>query len=274
MIHILTIHHENIRWIDFQFKNIKKYIKREHRIYMWNATIFHDNIHPDLVWTEADINRYFYVFDSTNTDDSVIRNDVSRRFDVMLEKVYEDCDENDILIFLDNDAVFLDTIDEFLFTKLKNEKYDAVGYWRAPSTLYDPTIAIDNSFFATTVGYWKKIKGNWDGISGVGDKQFGSDYGAVLTEFMMDKKTNFYEMKNTNKITLHPRYYQIYENLVYHHGCTSTPYKVNPFIPLVAKDNDVFTHEMFRFQFELHIYLTDLFFSSPNLFLAYLRGHD
>jgi len=270
MIHILTIHHENIRWIDFQFKNIKKYIKREHRIYMWNATTFHNNVNPDLVWTEEDNNRYFSVFDHRNTDNSVIRNDPARRFDIMLEKVYEDCDENDILIFMDNDAVFLGLIDEFLFSKLKNEKYDAVGYWVAPSTLTDPTKSIDNSFFATTVGYWKKIKGTWDGFA---EPDKGGDYGSKLTEIMIDKKTNWYNMKNTNKITLHPRYYKIYENLVYHHGATNS-LPLNPFIPLVAKDNDIFTHEMLRFQFELHIYLTDLFFSSPNLFLAYLRGHD
>ncbi|NIQ02488.1 MAG: hypothetical protein GWM98_20690 [Nitrospinaceae bacterium] len=76
------------------------------------------------------------------------------------------------------------------------------------------------SFAVTTVGFWKEIRGDWKpGYKWKNDSgQMVRDTGGNLLKIVENKKIDWHPILRTNKVNLHPVWFGVYGNMVYHHG--------------------------------------------------------
>jgi len=198
MIHILTVHWQSDKWIDIQLEYLKRNITDDYRVYAFLNGI-----------SESHSSKFYY----TNSD-SIQEHEVKLN---RLAKVVLDhsTDQDDLLIFLDGDAFPIGDIVTFAREKLKN--YPLLAIQRREN-LGD--MQPHPSFCATTTLFWQKIGGDWargyTWLNKIGNKV--CDTGGVLMSVLNEKGIEWYPMLRSNRINLHPLWFGIYDNLVYHHG--------------------------------------------------------
>jgi hypothetical protein len=123
--------------------------------------------------------------------------------------------DEDFLIFLDGDAFPINNIDHHFISKIKAYRLAAIQ--RIEN---NGDIQPHPSFCATTVGFWKEIKGSWHKGNKWKNNQgeMITDVGGNLLKILQDNHIDWYKMLRSNKMNLHPLAFGIYENLVYHHA--------------------------------------------------------
>ena len=76
------------------------------------------------------------------------------------------------------------------------------------------------SFCLTTIEFWKFINGDWNSgykwLNVYGE--LVTDVGGNLLRALEQKGIEWYPMLRSNKRNLHPLFFGIYEDLIYHHG--------------------------------------------------------
>jgi hypothetical protein len=79
------------------------------------------------------------------------------------------------------------------------------------------------AFCLTTVGFWKEIAGDWkQGFAWENDAGRSiTDVGGNLLGILRKRGIDWFPMLRSNKRNLHPLWYGIYDDLVYHHGAGS-----------------------------------------------------
>ena len=197
MIHIATVHWQNDDWIDLQICMFHKHIHNPFRTYGYLTGI-----------TE----RWYAHFDHVITTDEA---DHAKKLNKLAEIILKDAQDEDWLIFIDGDAFPIDD----LVTKL------------GPMLAQAPLVAIqrlDNlgekhahpSFCATTVGFWKRIQGDWSRgyhwINALNSEE--TDVGGVLLYKLLVSNIQWIPLHRTNKVNILPVWYGIYGDLIYHHG--------------------------------------------------------
>lgn len=198
MIHIATVHWRTDRWIDVQQKYLRQHLKSPYRIYAW----FND-VAP------ARLDPYFFACFEDVREHEIKLNILA---DVICTSAES---ENDILIFLDGDAFPVGELEPFLAKKLPIHRLVAVQRLEN-----NGDIQPHPCFCATTVGFWKKIKGDWKRGHKWKDAQgeWITDPGGNLLKQLEDKRIDWYPMVRSNKRNPHPVLFGIYDSLIYHHG--------------------------------------------------------
>lgn len=198
MIYIATIHWNTDKWIDIQLKYLKKHIHKEFRVYAYLINI--DKQHYSKF--------YYYI-----TKD--IKNH-GRKLNILADTIVNSAEnEDDIIIFLDGDAFPVNDLMPFLKNKLNQNKLIAI---QRDENVGDKMP--HPSFCAITVGFWKKINGDWrhgykyTNKYGIKDTDIGSN----LYKMLKDNNIKWFPMHRSNKTNLHPLFFGIYEDIVYHHG--------------------------------------------------------
>lgn len=198
MIHIATVHHKSDKWIDVQLKYIDRYINQPYRIYAF------------LNGIKEDYSSKFYYSSKDEIESH------AEKLNLLAKKICSEANDSDILFFIDGDAFPIKNLSELLETKL---------------TAY-PLIAIKRSvdfgdcqphpsFTATTIGFWKKINGDWSqGYKWKNEinQNHITDVGGNLLKVLEDNKISWYPLERTNKNNIHPQWFGVYDNLIYHHG--------------------------------------------------------
>lgn len=137
------------------------------------------------------------------------------KLNLLAQEICSKGKDDDILIFIDGDAFPIANIVDFLYSRLA--EYPLVAVQRLENE-GDPQP--HPCFCATTVGFWREIGGDWS----KGPKwrtnsgRMRSDTGGVLWEKLIRQKIDWYPMLRSNRVDLHPLWFGIYGNLVYHHG--------------------------------------------------------
>jgi hypothetical protein len=121
----------------------------------------------------------------------------------------------DWLMFIDGDAFPIADIVSFAQTKLRS--YPLLAVQRREN---NGDIQPHPSFCLTTIGFWKELGGNWRA-----GFRWRNSYGEVVTDVggnllgvLQEKKIDWYPMLRTNRKNLHPVFFGIYDDVVYHHG--------------------------------------------------------
>ncbi|WP_206814372.1 hypothetical protein [Chroococcus sp. FPU101] len=129
--------------------------------------------------------------------------------------IFNAVSQDDILIFIDGDAFPIQPIMPWLYEKFKNYPLMAVKRFENDQDNHPHPL-----FCATTVGFWKEIKGDWKAgyywQNPRGD--LITDVGANLLKNLEDRKISWYPLLRSNKINYHPVNLGVYEDLIYHHG--------------------------------------------------------
>ena len=198
MIHIATIHWNSARWIAPQQAYLRKHLKSEFRIYAWLNNI------PD-----APRDGFYYTCTEPITLHAVKLNLLA---DIILATSPPD---DDLLIFLDGDAFPIGDIESFIRPKLNGSKLAAVQRLENNGDSQPHPC-----FCAATVGFWRQIKGDWkEGYSWKNkDGEAVNDVGGNLLGQLIEHNIKWTPLLRSNRVNLHPLFFGLYENLIYHHG--------------------------------------------------------
>jgi len=198
MIHIATVHWRTDRWIDVQYSYLKKHLRSPYRIYAW---------FNDVTPTRSD-SFYFACFEAIREHET--------KLNILADVICASAGSNDdIIIFLDGDAFPIADLDPYLSAKLPSHKLVAVQRLEN-----NGDIQPHPCFCATTVGFWKEIKGNWNRGHKWQDRQgqWITDVGGNLLKQLESRHVEWYPMLRSNRRGPHPVLFGLYDSIVYHHG--------------------------------------------------------
>ena len=198
MIHVLTVHWQDDRWVDIQLKYLHRHIRQPFKVYAFLNDV------PQLHRT-----KYFYSSTEPIEDHAVKLNILA---DIA---AFDASGSEDLLMFLDGDAFPIGDIISFGREKL--DHYPLMAVQRREN---GGDIQPHPCFCLTTVGFWKTIKGDWKAGYRWKNAQGNdvTDVGGNLLGILMEKGIEWYPMLRSNRRDLHPLLFGLYEDLVYHHG--------------------------------------------------------
>jgi hypothetical protein len=180
VIHIATAHWRDERWIDPQRRYLERNIKAQFRV------------HADL--------------DGTGSH--------AEKLNELAAAIVRETEAEDVLIFLDGDAFPIAPLDDFLAETLGRFPLAAI---RRDENLGDKQP--HPSFCVTTVGFWQELGGDWSPGSWINDVGWTvDDTGGRLLARLTEKQVDWYALRRTNRVDLHPVLFGVYDDLVYHHG--------------------------------------------------------
>lgn len=204
MLHIATVHYREKKWIDIQYKYLRKYVKEPFKLWIASYDI------DDYNFQHA-----YKIF--RNIDKSH-----ARQLDFIAQKILETADDDDHLIFLDSDAFFVNDV-ECIDELLQDKKLAAIQRCENNG---DPQP--HPCFCLTTVGFWREINGTWrygdrtwTGMNGI--KR--NDVGGELYFKLQNSEIDWYKMHRTNEHVYHEVWFGVYDDIIYHHGAGSRRFR-------------------------------------------------
>ena len=197
MIYVLTVHWQTPLWIPIQHKYLNRFVTKPFKTFAF------------LTGIDRDYSKYFHYSCFEEITDH------AAKLNILADMVLLFAPDEDILIFLDGDAFPIHEIDDSFISKMKEHKLAAVQ--RIEN---NGDIQPHPSFCATTVGFWKRIRGTWHrGFCWKNNQgELITDVGGDLLKILQEHHIDWYKMLRSNKKNLHPLAFGIYENLIYHHA--------------------------------------------------------
>jgi hypothetical protein len=198
LIHVATIHWKSDRWIAPQAAYLRKHLGDEYRVYAWLNDL------------PTDHTRSFHYACSEPIAPHAVKLNILA--DIILRSTSS---ADDIILFLDGDAFPIGDVRGLLREKLAAYKLLAVQRLENHGDMHPHPC-----FCATTVGFWRDIKGDWkEGYRW--RKTTGgtvTDVGGNLLGLLKEKAIAWYPLLRTNAKNIHPLFFGVYGGLVYHHG--------------------------------------------------------
>jgi hypothetical protein len=193
MFHVVTVHWRRDDWIEPQLRLIGRHLPPGTRVYAALNGI-----------EAAQRAAFFYAEDLPGTH--------AEKLNALARIVSADADHGDHLVFIDGDAVPIAPVGPEL---LGGTRLAAV---RRDENLGDPQP--HPCFAMTTVGLWNEIEGDWRAgytwTNALGYRT--SDVGGNLLGILRARRIDWRPLLRSNRIDLHPLWYAIYGDVVYHHG--------------------------------------------------------
>ena len=197
MIHILTVHWRDERWIDIQLRFLNEHIHAPFRVYAFLNGLARDHR-----------SKYFYASTEEIRSHPV-------KLNLLADMVTLHAAPGDWLLFLDGDAFPVDDVVSFARDKLERHRLLAI---RRTENAGDPQP--HPSFCLTTVRFWKEICGDWKpGFEWRNAQgQMTTDVGGNLLHLLNQMSVDWYPLARSNRRNLHPLWFGLYDDVVYHHG--------------------------------------------------------
>ena len=198
MVHIITVHWESDKWIDIQLKYLQLHTEEQFRVYAFLNHLPADHS-----------GKFYYSSKEPIKDHSVKLNILANVVGSRAES------DDDLLIFLDGDAFPVRRYLPFIREKTLSHKLVAVQRLEN-----NGDVQPHPSFCATTTGFWKEIKGDWQrGYTWRNSKgRTVTDVGGNLLKILEDNAVDWYPLLRSNTRNYHPVFFGMYGGLVYHHG--------------------------------------------------------
>jgi hypothetical protein len=206
MIHIATVHWLDATWVEIQCRYFARWMKdTPYRLYG-----FLNGVDPEPY-------RRSFAYISTEPIVAHIT-----KLNLLADEICRVGSPEDIIVFIDGDAFPVNDFVPYVLRQLQN--YPLVAIQRLENE-GDPQP--HPSFCATTIKFWREIKGDWS----KGPKwrtntgTMRSDTGGVLWEKLTTAGIAWKPILRSNTVNLHPLWFGIYGDLIYHHGAAfRTPY--------------------------------------------------
>ncbi len=196
MLYVATVHYRSPRWIEIQ----RSYLRRHLSV-------------PYQTWTSLEgIDRsYCASFDRVLQQ----RGPHEGKLNHLALEIGQVGEDDDLIMFLDGDAFPIADPMPVIMDGLSKAPLVAV---RRAENLDDPQP--HPCFCVTTVGTWRSLPGDWSlGPAWAGDQgRRVSDVGANLLRALELTETPWVPLLRTNGSKLHPVFFAIYGDIVYHHG--------------------------------------------------------
>ncbi len=198
MLHIATVHWQNEDWIDIQLARLKRHISAPYRVYAFLNGV-----------PEANRAKFFQACLEPIREHAVKLN---RLADVICS---DSADEGDLLMFLDGDAFPIADPMPLISEKLASHPLVAVQRLENNGDLQPHPC-----FCVTTVRFWKAIGGDWREGFTWPDRSGNAvtDVGGNLLGILERNGIQWAPLLRSNRTNLHPLWFGVYGDLVYHHG--------------------------------------------------------
>ena len=198
MIHVLTVHWKDDRWIDVQQGYLRRHMGQPYRVYAFLNHMPADHR-----------SKFFY----SSTED-IRSHAVKLNLLADIEAALGATGPEDWLVFIDGDAFPIADVVPYGRAKLRD--YPLVAVQRKEN-LGD--IQPHPAFCLTTAGFWKQIGGDWkEGYEWENACGRVTDVGGNLLGQLSRTATPWLPMLRSNHYDLHPLWFALYDDLVYHHG--------------------------------------------------------
>lgn len=197
-MHIATVHFGSARWIEPQLAYVQRHVRAP---LVWGSLDEIDGLDPA---TEARFHRAV-----------TLEGRHAPKLNALAAMIADEADPDDIIVFLDGDAFPIAPLDDWLVTSLASRPLVAVQ--RSENR---GDVQPHPSFCATTVRFWLEIGGDWRAgptwTNSTGDTV--TDVGARLWQTLADQGIEWTPLLRSNVHDLHPLFFAIYGDRVYHHG--------------------------------------------------------
>ena len=217
MIHVVTVHWRRDEWIDRQLASIHRFAPGATT---WASLDYIDQQHfPkfDYAWSleTADLGPGLEPYASTTDDPDGDRHGL--KLNELARRVLEVADDDDVIVFIDGDALLLAPLDDVVATM------DHLAAVRRDEN--DGDMFPHPSIFVTRVATWRELGGDWrrgEYVTNANGRSM-TDTGTRLLSLIRNQGWTWTALTRINKVNLHPVWFGIYgtEDLgpvVYHHG--------------------------------------------------------
>jgi hypothetical protein len=196
MLYVATVHYKSPRWIAIQASYLRRYISVPYQT--WASIEGIDDAHG------ASFDR---VLEQRGPHPGKLNH-------LALEICHVAADD-DLIMFLDGDAFPIADPMPVVMRSLRQAPLVAV---RRAENLDEPQP--HPSFCVTTVGAWRRLPGDWSlgPVWPAGNGNRISDVGANLLRALTLSQTPWAQLLRTNGSALHPLFFAVYGDIVYHHG--------------------------------------------------------
>jgi hypothetical protein len=197
VINVATVHWRDDRWVDVQLAYLERHLPKPYRVYAF------------LNGLEEDHSRKFHY----SSDENIREH--STKLNLLADLIAFDAEsDDDPLLFIDGDAFPVADVGP-LVEDLANHPLIAVKRAEASDVQPHPC------FCLTTVGFWRKLGGDWrkggySWTNAVGREV--SDVGARVLKAVNEQQVDWRPLLRSNKTDVHPLFFGVYDDVVYHHG--------------------------------------------------------
>jgi len=203
VIHVLTVHWRSDFWVDAQLARLRRHIREPFRTF---------------AFCDGTRNDHSAKFDWCSPDKGVA--DHATKLNALADVACRTARDDDVLVFCDSDAF----------------PVRDVGGWLRPGLERFPLLAVQRlenagdpqphpCFCATTAGLWRRIGGDWRGghtwVNAMGLTV--TDVGGNLMQRLEQHGVRWHPLRRSNAVNLHPLFFALYGDVVYHHGAGSRP---------------------------------------------------
>jgi len=198
MIHIATVHWKSDRWIQIQAEFLRRYLHNDFRVYAWLNDI-----------PNAPVDSFYY-----HTSEPLKSHAV--KLNILADIICASASKpDDTLIFLDGDAFPIANIEKLLVENIPSRKLLAVQRLENNGDCQPHPC-----FCATTVRFWREICGDWKKGHCWKNRQGKNvtDVGGNLLKILTERSIDWMPLLRSNQANLHPLFFGIYADAVYHHG--------------------------------------------------------
>jgi hypothetical protein len=203
VIHIGTLHYRDDRWIEIQLRYLERHTEEPYRVYASLDGIDHRHH-----------SRFDQVLDHSDlATDASTGFRIERKLNLLTAEMVRWAEPDELLVIMHGDTFpITDWVDPVrrmvaergLAAIRRDENMEPIPHW---------------SFCATTPAFWTEIGGDWS--RGPVWEWIGhpnSDTGSKLWETLEQRGIDWQPILRTNKVNLHPVWFGIYGDILYHHG--------------------------------------------------------
>jgi len=135
----------------------------------------------------------------------------------MADDICSVADDDDRIVFIDGDAFPIrDNITNWIMDRVDKRCLVAV---RRLESVRGPFVP-HPCFCATTVGFWKQIRGDWRPYKWIDkDLRYMCDTGSLVAMKLEADRIRWQPLTRSNLVHLNTVAFGVYEGVVYHHGC-------------------------------------------------------
>jgi hypothetical protein len=195
MLYVATVHYKSPRWIDVQLAYLRRHISEEFRVYAC------------LEGLDQHIGKFDRVIPAIGAH--------AGKLNLLAREVALDAAPDDIIMFLDGDAFPIRDPMPTIHRSLA--RYAAIAVQRKEN---GGDVQPHPSFCAMRVATWDQVRGDWaEGHAWTNDEgALTSDVGGNLMRQFELHDAAWEPLARTNHHSLHPLWFGIYGEIVYHHG--------------------------------------------------------
>ena len=212
MIYVVTIHHETDKFIDLQDKYYQRFTQDEYKIYAGLSQANNEKYYKAK--EEGNYKNFHFV------DLNSVHNQHWYRMNYLLQQIIANestINEDDLLIFTDGDAFPVYPWVENIRTQLAEPTVEVVAIQRSENPepkLHERFKPYPHPcFFATKLKFWIDNRLVWN----LHPPQIQTA-GPVLKLWLEQNDYTYKPLLRTNVFNIHPLYFGIYGDIIYHHG--------------------------------------------------------